>query len=758
MRHLTLVACVALNLSAPLTDAADPDASDPEQSFRQRIQPLLARLCYECHGNGESQGDLSLEPFTTARSLATAPQTGSLLAQKLAIKAMPPEEAAQPTDDERRLLIAAIRDAVDSLDCDLEARPGRVTIRRLNRFEYRNTIRDLLAVEYQPADDFPADEVGYGFDHIGDVLSLPPVLMEKYFQAAGEIAPQVRVSAGDEDLLVARLRGDQLATGPGGKYRSGGNILSSTGVISTAIELPAEGLYEISTYAFGQQAGNESVQMGLRFDGAQIATATVEAQETRPGLFRHLVRTGAGKHELGLAFLNDFYSPEADRNLIVHRVEIRGPLQDDYTLAPEAQTQSAAATILGGLAQRAFRRPVTPPELERLLKLYNLARSQGDSFEASVQFTVQALLISPHFLFRVESDPAEGQPARRLNDFELATRLSYFLWSSMPDPILFTLAEKGALQIDGVLEGQVLRMLRDPKAQALATNFAGQWLNLRKLAEVDPDPARFPDFDEPLRQAMVTETELFFAEVMRRDRSILDLLDARFTYVNKRLARHYQLEGIQGQLEGIQGDQFRRVQLTGDRRGGLLTHASILTLTSNPTRTSPVKRGKWILENLLGTPPPDPPPGVEELAEDEQAAATGSLRERMIAHREKPICASCHQLMDPLGFGFENFDAIGAWRDRDGDFPVESAGTLPSGEQFAHPQALSRLLRSSRGEQFSRCLTEKMLTYALGRGLEFYDRCAVDEITKSIADRGHRFSRLIVEVVKTEAFQYREPP
>ena len=407
--------------------------------------------------------------------------------------------------------------------------------------------------------------------------------------------------------------------------------------------------------------------------------------------------------------------------------------------------------LLLRFASRAFRRPATEKELDRLIKLYQLARQHGDAFEAGVQFALQAVLVSPHFLFRVEADPAEGESPRQLNDYELATRLSYFLWSSMPDQTLFSLAEKRALQIDGVLEGQVLRMLRDRKAQALVENFAGQWLNLRKLDQVQPDPERFPAFDKELRVAMRKETELLFSEVMTKDRSVLDLLDAKFTYVNQRLARHYG-------LPGIEGDGFRRVILPGDQRGGVLTHASILTLTSNPTRTSPVKRGKWILENILGKPPPDPPQGVEELEDDDAQVAADSLRKRMEQHRAKPICASCHRLMDPLGFGFENFDAIGAWRERDGEFPIDAAGVLPSGESFKGPHELRVLLRKTRAEQFCRCLIEKMLTYALGRGLEYYDQCTVDEIMKSMAVSDHRFSSLIFGVVKSDAFLRREAP
>ena len=744
------IVVLAASLVAGILTGAEPATpTERQQTFVKQVSPLLVRLCFECHGNGESAGDLSLEPLASAAAVKKSPQLATLIAQKLSLKAMPPAEAPQPTDEERAFLASWIQQTATSLDCVQEARPGRVTLRRLNRFEYRNTVRDLFGVNYEPAVHFPADDVGYGFDHIGDVLSLPPVLMDKYFEAAGIISPQVLASPASDRLLVRRLRGEELTTGPVAKYAHGGQMLTSNGTMSTKVNFPSQGHYELAIFAFGHQAANEPVQMGVEFKGARITTLAVSATEATPQLFRLIVPAEAGEHTLGLSFLNDYYKPNADRNLIVHRVEIRGPLPEATTRTKAEATADAATVLIRRLARMAFRRPTTEPEDKRLLKLYQLARQHGSSFEEAVQLTLQGILVSPHFLYRVEPDPPEGHPARRLNHFELATRLSYFLWSSAPDETLFTLAEKQVLHLPGVLEGQVLRMLQDKKAEAMVKNFAGQWLNLRKLAEIDPDRNQFPEFDDGLRDSMITETELFFTEVMRRDRNVLDLLDADFTYVNRRLARHYG-------MPAVEGEDFRRVALASGQRAGVLTHASILTLTSNPTRTSPVKRGKWILENILGTPPPDPPPGVEELAEGEQAEAAGSLRQRMVAHRANPLCASCHQLMDPIGFGFENFDAIGAWREQDGAFPVDAGGTLPGGQAFAKPHELAHLLRTSRGEQFCRCLSEKMLTYALGRGLEFYDRCAVDEIMKTLAAGDYRFSQLIMAVVQTDAFQYRE--
>src|SRR5262249_43162770 len=396
-----------------------------------------------------------------------------------------------------------------------------------------------------------------------------------------------------------------------------------------------------------------------------------------------------------------------------------------------------------------FRRAVTKEEVERFVGLIELAHKNGDDYEKGLQLALEAVLVSPNFLFRIELDkePANPDAVHPVNEFELATRLSYFLWSTMPDDELLRLAEAGQLRSAGNLDKQVKRMLKDPKARALVENFAGQWLQLRNLKTAAPDPGTYPAFDEALRAAMVKETELFFEAVMKEDRGILDFIDSDYSFVNERLAKHY---GI----AGVKGDEFRRVAFTGGARGGVLTQASILTLTSNPTRTSPVKRGKWILENVLGTPPPPPPPNVPELKDDKEVVLSGTLRQRMEQHRAKPDCAVCHDKLDPLGFGFENFDGIGGWRDKDGKFGIDPSGVLPDGKRFAGPTELRTILKG-RAAEFRHCLSEKMLTYALGRGLEYFDKCAVDGITAMTAQGQDRFSALILAVVQSEPFQNR---
>jgi hypothetical protein len=402
------------------------------------------------------------------------------------------------------------------------------------------------------------------------------------------------------------------------------------------------------------------------------------------------------------------------------------------------------AKLIRPLASRAFRRRVTEGEIEGLTLVFFGARDRGETVERATQMALAAMLVSPSFLFRIETSPPPGA-SRNLNDFEIASRLSYFLWSSMPDNDLFRAAVRGELRSPEQVVAQARRMLRDPKAVALARNFGGQWLGLRGLDEIDPDPQRFPTFDAALRGAMRQETEFFFEHVVREDRSILEFLDADYTFVNERLARHYE-------ISGITGEAFQKVSLDPRQRGGLLGHASILTVTSNPTRTSPVKRGKWILENLFAAPPPEPPANVPELADGKSGQLTGTLRQRMEQHRADPACATCHKLMDPIGFGLENYDAIGAWRTRDGDAAVDASGELPDGRGFQGPGELRSLL-AQRKDDFRRCFIEKMLTYGLGRGLEYYDACAVERIAAASAAADDRISVVIAEIVSSPAFR-----
>jgi hypothetical protein len=749
---------------ATVTESGAPD-------FEQVAAPFFARHCTGCHGGDSPKGGLNLAALDHT-SLEKNRKLWRRIRESVEGGIMPPEERPQPTPEELEDLIRWLDGEAKKVDCSSAVDPGRVTIRRLNRVEYNNTIRDLVGVDYQPGDDFPSDDVGYGFDNIGDVLTLPPLLMEKYLAAAEVIAERAIVAPETARAAVTSYRGSALAGAGGEEFGGIGRILASDGEIAVTHDIPRDGEYLVRIVAFGQQAGGQPARMELRIDGSRQAGFDVEAIEGDPARYEHRVVLTAGSRRVAAAFVNDYYQPDEpdpsrrDRNLIVEAIEIEGPAPTPDDPLPESHRRivfktpsgpedfdACAAEVVGRFATRAFRRPVSGGELGKLLRFVDLARENGDSFERGIQLAVQAALISPQFLYRVElnrgrSDRREGENGRpnsqALGEYEVASRLSYFLWSSMPDDELFTLAEEKRLLREEVLEGQVERMLRDPKSRALVENFAGQWLQLRNLRTVSPDREQFPEFDEALREAMRIETELFFESVMREDRSLLEFLDSDFTFLNERLARHY---GI----PGVVGAEFRRVQLPDSRRGGLITQASILTITSNPTRTSPVKRGKWILEQILGTPPPPPPPDVPELADDQGGPLTGTLRQRMEQHRTNPNCAVCHNRLDPPGFGLENFDAIGAWRDREGDQPIDASGTFPSGEAFQGPGELKALLRK-RGREFARSLTEKMLIYSLGRGLEETDLCVVDGIVEKLAQDEFRFSRLVREIVRSDPF------
>jgi hypothetical protein len=623
------VALLALGFAGIQAVSQTPDAKKTEPAktnpaekvvFVKDILPLLKKYCTRCHGGDQPKADLALDIYKDESSVLKRREVWDRVLHMVRSREMPPAGKPKPSDQDIERITGWIEHQFGKIDCTKDRDPGRLGIRRLNRAEYKNTIRDLVGIEFKAVDDFPSDDVGYGFDNIGDLLSVSPLLLEKYMEASEKIVEQAFKSSGTRKRIIICEPKDK--------------------------------------------------------------------------------------------------KEQAD----------------------------CARKILGKFASRAYRRPVTDKELERLARFVELAQKKGDDFEAGIQLAVRAILASPHFLFRIEIDKEPNNPKaiHPVSEFELATRLSYFLWSSMPDDELFEQAGKGTLRKN--LDTQVKRMLADAKSRALVDNFAGQWLQTRNLMSATPDPSIFPKFDGALRKAMVQETELFIEAIIKEDRSILDFLDGDFTFVNERLAKHYGIKDIKGK-------DFKKVTL-GDERGGILTHASILTVTSNPTRTSPVKRGKWILENILGTPPPPPPPDAGELSEEKEVVLSGTLRQRMEMHRAKPTCATCHQRMDPLGFGLENFDGIGAWRDKDGKFPIDSSGTLPGGKTFKGPKELRAILKA-KAPDFRRCLSEKMLTYALGRGLETYDKCAVDDICSALVKHDDQFSSLVIAVVKSEPFQLR---
>jgi mono/diheme cytochrome c family protein len=771
--------CVVANIDDPAIAADQPPASAAGigDSFQSSIAPFLKQHCTSCHGATKPKGSLNLAAFTDEASARAQRKTWSRVLEYMEGGMMPPEDKPQPSADEVGKLIRWIKSGETVVDCGRTFDPGRVTIRRLNRVEYNNTIRDLVGVDFHPADDFPSDDVGYGFDNIGDVLSLPPILMEKYLAAAETIAEAALGTNPHSRGLVKSWDARTLGSDAGGvPYGDSALLLATSGEVSVQYTFPRTGDYVIHAFACGQQAGPEPVKMAVRIDGKDLKRFDVTARDGDAQEYQFRQKLKGGSRRLSVAFLNDYYDDKAkdpkqrDRNMIVEKIEVEGPLQGAGEAAPSSRKRiifrepkspgeyaSTAHDILERFATRAYRRPVTEGELAKLVKLVELVTQNGDKFERGIQLAVQAVLVSPQFLFRVELGrrPVRASTAassasvssQSINDFELASRISYFLWSTMPDDELSRLASLGQLRTGDMLDRQVRRMLKDPKAQAFVESFAGQWLQIRNLRTANPDKGKFPEFDEALRAAMIRETELFFGAVMRDDLSVLEFLDSDFTYVNERLAKHYG-------FAGVQGDQFRRVKLKSHDRGGLITQASILTVTSNPTRTSPVKRGKWVLEQILGTPPPPPPPDVPVLDQPNKPLTAASLRQKMEEHRAKASCAACHAKLDPLGFGLENFNGVGLWRDKDGSSPIDSSGTLPSGESFRGPKQLKGILMS-RKDQFLNCLTRKMLTYALGRGLEDYDRCAVDKILADLAEKKYHYSALVIGIIKSEPFQKR---
>ncbi|MBI1899875.1 MAG: DUF1592 domain-containing protein [Planctomycetia bacterium] len=734
-------------------------APGPGMSFARDVVPFIKANCVECHSGEEASAGIHFDKHLGDGSLAKDRKTWARAVRMLRAGLMPPEDGPKVQRATAERLAAWIDREISTVDCTGPRDPGRVTIRRLNRVEYNNTIRDLLGVDFKPADDFPADDVGYGFDNIGDVLSLPPLLMERYLDAAEKIAETAIVA--DPKPAGQRFEADRLR---GGNQQGGWRGLYSSGEVYRSVEVPQGGSFAVRVRAFAEQAGGEIAQMELRVDDKAVATFDVRAVENKPDVYEKTLDLEAGRRKIAVAFINDYYRPDdpnpgnRDRNLYIGSIEVSAPagakadLPETHTRlitatpGKDRSTAACATVILREFCRKAYRRPPTNEEIDRLVKLVLMAEKNGETFERGVQLAVQAVLVSPHFLFRVEADPGPKDPGgvRTISEHELATRLSYFLWSTMPDDELRREADAGRLRKN--LRAHVERMIKDDKAQAFVENFAGQWLQLRNLDSFNPNRRQFQRFGSILKAAMRRETFLFFGNVLSENRSIFELIDSDYTFLNDALARHYG-------MDGVTGPEFRRVELPeGSPRGGVITQASVLAVTSNPTRTSPVKRGRFILEQFLGIEPPPPPPQVEQLKED--GPLTGTLRQRMEQHRRNPNCAVCHKQMDPLGFGLENFDAVGAWRDKEGDEPIDASGELPDGRKFNGPSELKQILLGDKAD-FRRCLAEKMLTYALGRGLEYYDRCAVDDIVRAVEQDGEGMQALVHAIVASDPFQKR---
>ena len=826
--------------------------------FKTSVLPILTDSCMTCHNRGEVAGDLNMEPFADPKVVAASRATFEKMHDMLGRGKMPPatEEPLAAADRaaimkwiERTLAVAELPDAAS-------ADPGRVTSRRLNRTEYNNTIRDLLGVTLRPADEFPIDDSGYGFDNIGDVLTLSPMLMEKYMRAARSVS---RAAVYGEPYETGALLVRFKAKKDQDDSPAVGDVLpfSIRGALDGAYRFPVDGEYEFrwrygnfrspSAMANAVALSEGRVPAGRggaaraggagagaadpggagrgRIGGARGAAGPVDyrAREEQAcaevpanvikffidgqAVYEYAVRGNtnceyargesfvrtkitAGEHRLRISWPDHANLPDPTYNydpadnrrmLFVDYLDIRGPFNPSKeppagfkTIficgAPGKYSAACRREIIQNLATRAFRRPATSEEVQRLVSLATMVQKQ-DSFEESIRVVIEAILMSPNFLFRIEKDQPATQAAAappavvlatsragasgatvvsdhayRISDYELASRLSYFLWSSMPDDELFALARANRLHEQAILDGQVKRMLGDPKARALVDNFGEQWLNLREMDRTKPDAALFKKVDDELLAAMRKETQLFLGEIFQQDRSVLDLIDGKFTYLNGPLARYY---GI----TGVNGEDFQRVELDGEQRSGLLTQASIMRISSYATRTSPVIRGKWVLDNLLGSPPPPPPDGVPALP-DGGVASSASMRERLAQHRANPACAACHDAMDPIGLSLENYDAAGGWRTREGNFDIDASGTLPDGRTINGAKGLKAALRA-RSDAFSEHFAERLMTYGLGRGLEKTDRAALLDIVDALKARGYRFSALVTGIVNSRPFQMR---
>jgi hypothetical protein len=872
-----------------------------QDAYTQRILPLLQKFCYDCHGDGSDKGDFALDEYPEYSKLIGDKVLWDHARQQLVTHVMPPEKKEKPSLPERDEVVAWIDNTVFWFDPQ-KIDPGHLTSRRLNRTEYNNTIRDLLLLDMKPANEFPPDDTGYGFDNIGDVLSISPLLMEKYIRAANAVAEkamdttyvdhvdlelgakkfwnqkgetkewegvrwfqsnadaatkfttpssgtytlkfhlsatqagpdaakatlrvddqelgtfdvtapyhgdkgpwqtirkEVRLKSGDHKVTVRfindfsdpqnpdpdkrdrnlaldkievegpfgllpprgtrllqwllegkaaglpvfKLTGEDFERGEGNAQIDTGTIeLPSNGYVKHLIELDKPGKYRLSIKAGAQQAGVEMAKFDVRLAGKNAGSFTITAKEQTPQWFHAEVELPAGMHEIQVWFLNDFYDEKThqDRNFWLHQFKIEGPLDQ-----PGGISAANLPALVDRLGTRLFRRPLRADEKAKWNAFANLGLKEGLPPLEALGYVLRGMLVSPSFLFR-SSPQVAGETkngAALIDEYSLASRLSYFLWSAPPDDKLLQLAAKGELRKNFATE--VKRMIDDYRAWSLTEDFAGQWLQLRDMDIVDVDTKRFPEWKGGFGYAMKKESQTFFDHILRSNLDVAAFLNADYTFLNEKLARYY---GI----NGVKGDKYQKVSLQGTPRGGILTHGSILTLTSNPTRTSPVKRGKYLLENILGTPPPPAPGGVPPLDERKQQFGKLTLRQQFSEHRSNAACAGCHAFLDPMGFAFENYDAIGRWRDEEKKQPIDASGTLVRGQTFKNLVELRAILVRDMSDQFVKNLADNLLIYALGRGLEYSDKPTTDEILRKSKASGNRLQELILAVCESVPFQ-----
>ncbi|HYR90076.1 MAG TPA: DUF1592 domain-containing protein [Terriglobia bacterium] len=765
--------------------AATQQQTSSSSAAEQRA--LVDKYCVTCHNQRTKTGGLVLENMDLAR-VSEGAEVWEKVIRKVRGGMMPPVGMARPDKATLDSFASSLETSIDKLAAG-KPNPGRTVLHRLNRAEYGNAIRDLFALDVDVTSFLPADYEAYGFDNIADALTMSPALMDRYLAAAWKITD---LAIGNTQITPTletfRVRSDLSQND-----HVEGLPIGTRGGILIRYNFPVDGEYVIRPKLYRETVNivrglETSHDLEITFEGDRVhlerfgggadernaylnPTSGGDLIEKR---FEKRIAVKAGPHSIGIAFLKKSSAPTVEllepfqRERIdpitpvgipeIDKVTVEGPFNVSapgespsrrriFTCSPAPNTDGLACAkkILSSLVRRAYRRPVTDAELARVVGFYQKSRGKGATFDMAIQQSLAFMLVSPQFLFRFELDPANAAPGTiyRISDLELASRLSFFIWSSIPDDQLLDLAIQGKLKNPTVLEQQVRRMLADQRARALGSNFAGQWLYLRNIRSHRPDEDIFPDFDDNLRQALQRETEMLFESIVLEDRTALDLLNADYTFLNERLAKHYK-------IPNVYGDQFRRVTVTDEYRKGLLGQGSILALTSYANRTSPVNRGKYVLTNILGTPPPPPPENVPPL--DETPGKVLSMRDRMEQHRKNPACSGCHKLMDPIGLSLENFDAIGRWRSSDGGAKIDSSDTLFDGTKVDGPTGLRQAVLK-RPEQFVRTMTEMLLTYGLGRGIEYYDMPVVRSILKDSVRTNYKFSSIVLGIVKSEPFQ-----
>ena len=736
-----------------------PEEEKPQVSAKDhKAYALIEQHCFRCHNAKKKKGKIDLASFASVSPPLKNVKLWRHALNMAEDRTMPPEGKKQPTEEERQEIITWLKGNLEKTFELMPNDPGKTVVRRLNRSEYENTLNDLLYLNEDHAADIPLESVGYGFDNISELLNIPPLLMEKYLTAARTAIdktiwenPSLKISSrlGADEFVKVSGAGDINGTAAG---------IYSNGSIRTDYYIKFANKYKLTLNAYGSQAGNEPVKAQLKIDGKLIKTFTIKNKSYSPGNFSVEVDLPKGKRTIEVAFINDFYDSKKkqDRNLFLKWLDINGPLGKvqlpeshrravAHIPANKADEDMAAIKNIRIFLERAFRAKVTDDQLTRYVGLYTKQRKSGRNFYQGLKTAYMAALVSPNFLFRLEKKPEKISKA---NDYELAVRLSYFLHSTMPDEQLLQQAAKGQLSKPDVFRKEVQRLLNSPKVVTFSENFSGQWLMLRSLDRLQPDMKKFPYWNNRLKDSMRNEAVTLFHTILTKNESIKKFISNDEIYVNETLAGHY---GI----KGIKGNEIRSVKAP-EGRGGVLTLSSTLAVTSMPARTSPVKRGKWIMDEILGTPPPEPPADVDPLETTEKANPNMSLREKLELHRQDPDCAGCHRIMDTFGFCVENFDALGKWRDKENGKPIDTGGVLPDGTELSGLKSLQDYL-VSKDDKFAEHLISKLLIYALGRGLEEADYKTISSIVVKTRENGYRFQDILIAITESVPFQMKKP-